>query len=293
MKTEEFRSYIRGLKLPDITIVQESEKRFVLTSRNASGEIVIHDQDIIELMIKEAGSEEYSFYLHFQLGDAGHAEHLLSEMIRTMRRQKDSRLVRVLLTCSSALTTSYFVMQLNAAADSLKINYHFEAVSFDRLYDIGFAYDVILLAPQVHYQLGRVREIFNRIPVLVIPASIFGTYNTGALIEYLISERSHFMASAEDDQQTAIRSIFNNDIRILCVDLINHHNSNRIAYRIYDHGRPTLDKEVIKENITMQDIYDLLDYVFVRHENIDAVGLAVPGVTYHGHLYHPDRKSVG
>ena len=94
----------------------------------------------------------------------------------------------------------------------------------------------------------------------------------------------------EKKEQNAINleKPFENDFRILTLAFIGHRDLYRCAYRIYDHGQKTLDKEIIKDSFSQRDIEDLLDYITARHKKVDAIGIAVPGVTYHGHLYFPE-----
>jgi cellobiose-specific phosphotransferase system component IIB len=281
-----FKEWIRSLESDAYRLNEEDEKEWLLETDYAGGHIVFHPQDIIELMIVSLKTGENEFYLHFQLHDEDHAHGLVNEMIKALLEMKDARKLKVLLTCTSGLTTSYFASQLTEAAASLHLDYEFAAVPFNKIYEKGFDYDVILLAPQVHYEYAKTAEIFKRKTVMKIPAAAFGGYKSGDVIEMIMAA---MLEKKETDPETeAIRSVFDNDRRILCIALVNHLDRFRIGYCIYDHGKRTLDKEVIKENHSFKDIEDLLDYVMARHENIDAISIAYPGIVYHGRLYHPD-----
>ena len=78
----------------------------------------------------------------------------------------EEQTVKVLLCCTSALTTSYFAEQLNNAAKILSLNYIFEAVSYDRVYEKGLYYDIILLAPQIGFQQKKIHNAMFIIAVL-------------------------------------------------------------------------------------------------------------------------------
>jgi hypothetical protein len=89
------------------------------------------------------------------------------------------------------------------------------------------------------------------------------------------------------EENMPLRSIYDNTCRILTIAVINHSDGNRFGSRIYDHGKATLNKEVIKPDAGMDDLYDLLDYVLARHQNIDYIGISVPGVVNKGMVDEP------
>lgn len=282
----EFKEWIRSIGHEGYILEETDECHWCLKTEYAEGRIVFHEMDIIELMIVRVKDEETIFYLHFQLHDAQHAQNLYEEMVRTLLDVPNRLKVKVLLTCTSGLTTGYFAMKLNEAAENLRLDYEFKAVPFSKIFECGFEYDVVLLAPQVHYEYDHVRSIFRSQSVIKIPAAVFAQYRSGDLIETIMEALREKRTA--DPEAEAIRSVFDNEKRILCIGLINHHDSYRIGYCIYDHGRRTLDKEVIKETHSFVDIEDLLDYVLTRHSNIDAVAIAYPGISYRGCLHMPE-----
>ena len=295
---DEFREYVRTKTDKNYTLSEPDENSFLLETDYACGQIVIHPMDIIELMITNKADDTNQFYLHFQLKDRDHAHDLLDEMIRTLLSLKDEDKTRVLLTCSSALTTSFFAEKLNEAAQSLQLDYTFSAVSINKIYDEGFDNDVILLAPQVGYEYRRMKEIFKKQLVIKVPPDLFARYNTGGVFRLIVEQMKEKEMTKEPELKVALRSAFDNSYRILSIVMINHKNLYRFAYRIFDHGKKTLDKEVIKPTQSFQDIEDLFDYVLVRHENIDAIALALPGVIYRGNIYNPetgfkDSRNIG
>ena len=210
-------------------------------------------------------------------------------MLKTLVSLKDKKSIRVVLSCSSALTTSFFAQKLNETASVLNLDMSFHAVSIDRIYREAQNYDVVLLAPQIAYQYEKIKEILKDKLVLKIPAACFGQYQTGPLIDLVRTELKKKYDEAIPEENLPYKTNFDNPYRILVVCMINHDGANRFSYRIYDHGRKTLDKEVIKPTLCEQDIYDLFDYVFARHHNIDLIGIALPGVAYKGKINEPSH----
>ena len=120
--------------------------------------------------------------------------------------------------------------------------------------------------------------------VIRIPADIFAAYDAGRMLGLLQKEYMQHIDESIGEENIPLRSIYDNPYRILTIAVISHRQQTRFGYRIYDHGSKTLDKEVIKPDITLQDLFDLLDYVMMRHHNIDAIGISLPGVANHGFL---------
>ena len=278
-----YRNWLLSLKDNAYTISETDNHIRYLCGPN-TGEVVFYPENIIELMINENETEETKFYLHFQLKEEAHAKDLTKQMLETLVSLKAKKAIRAVLTCSSALTTSFFAQKLNEAVEVLNLDMSFTAVSFDRIYQEAQNYDVILLAPPVAFQYKKVKEIFKDKVVLKISASCFGQYQTGPLIDMVRTEWKKSYEESIPDEAVTTKQSFDNPYRILVVCMINHEDGNRFAYRIYDHGKKTLDKEVIKPTLSEQDIYDLFDYVFARHHNIDLVSIALPGVAYKGSI---------
>lgn len=254
-------------------------------------QVVFHNENIIELMILNKSTESNEFYLHFQLNSEEHARDLSQQMLATLIKVKNRHAVNVLLTCTSALTTSFLAERLNAASELMHADMHFNAVPFPNVYEEGIKYDVILLAPQISFEAKKVADTMPRQIVLSIPAGYFASYDTGAILNMTAEAiKKHNEENAPEEEIPQIREIYHNNYRILSICLINHDDGNRFAYRIYDHGSKTLNKEVIKQNLVPEDIDDLLDYIMVRHHNIDLIGISLPGVTYRGEVYVPAHR---
>lgn len=78
------------------------------------------------------------FYLYFELKDIKHAEELFEEMLETFETLKNHEKIKILLCCTSGLTTNFFKEKLNEAAEILSLDYEFYAVSFSKIYSEAF-----------------------------------------------------------------------------------------------------------------------------------------------------------
>ncbi len=284
---EQYRAWLLG-QISHLYTIHEEENRITYEALPHVGQVIFHPENIIELIISHHETEENEFYLHFQLNEEAHAKDLTTQMLSTLLKLKAKKKIRAVLTCSSALTTSFFAQKLNEAATILKLDMFFTAVSFDRIYQEGPNYDVILLAPQVAFQEKKVREILDRQTVIAIPGAMFARYESGDVIHLIQTEIAKKEDEGIPEETLPLKNIYENNYRILVICMIRHFDSNRIAYRIYDHGKKTLDKEVIKPTLDTRDIEDLLDYVLARHFNLDLIGLSLPGITNKGTVNLPE-----
>ncbi len=292
-----FRQYILRSKALEYTVTSDEKGDLFLLTDYAEGQVIFHDMDIVELIIQNKRTGENEFYLHFRLEDKEHADSLFQEMSQTLIDLRKKRKIRILLSCTSGLTTGYFAEELTKAAETLRVDFEFSAVSFNQIYEHGFSYDVILLAPQIHYEFERTAQIFRDAIVMKIPTAVFAKYNTGEMIRIIQKAVEENEVTEEAEKRADPRKPFENPYRILTIGVINHQDRVRIGYRIYDRGRRTLDSEVLKQTFSLQDIYDLLHYIFSEDHQLDAVAIALPGVTYRGRLYHNEygiwNMSVG
>ena len=81
-----------------------------------------------------------------------------------------------------------------------------------------------------------------------------------------------------------------NDWRILIVTLFLHRNYVRLGYRLYDHGSLTTEGAVRKQKLDYRDVVDLVETLDARGvdmDSVDIVGIAAPGVAYHGTVSLP------
>jgi len=246
--------------------------------------IQFYPEDIVELSLVKDETGENCFYLHFRANDQVHAEELLHDLMDAFEHLKTAVKRKVLIVCSSALTSSFFAMKLNEAAELLKIDYEFSSADVTRLYKIGFDYEAVLLTPQVSYEYAKASHIFRKQIVMKIPVQSYAKYSTGEVLNELNEAWLEHARREETPAASELHLPIDTAYRILVVGMINHRDIKRIYYRIYDHGRKTLNKEVIKTDLNQKDLADLLDYIFTRHQNIDAVVLGLPGVEENGCL---------
>ena len=189
-----FKKWIIDHQNDDYQINVESEQTIKLTT--SYGEATIQFTDvtngtIVEFNIISYKNQEVQFYLHFELNDENHAHQLYDEMIETLIGLKDKKTTRVLLSCSSGLTTSMFADNLNSVVEMLGEDYHFDAVAYSNIYEQVENCDLVLIAPQIGYMLKRLQESLPDKLVLQIPTATFASYDAiGAVkLKIIIKKR--------------------------------------------------------------------------------------------------------
>ena len=132
----------------------------LIEAENSLSRVTFNRFNIIELCVMNNNDNKLEFYIHFQMQNLGHAKRLFEEMIECIYNTIKQPVLKILLSCSSGLTTSYFAEKLSQTAELLEFNYQF-------------------------YQCARIQKILPNKLVLKIPTLIFASYDCLKLFEFI------------------------------------------------------------------------------------------------------------
>ena len=284
MILKDYRNWILSHSVEGGKIHQNGEN-ILIETKLARGEINFYELEvtIVEMSATSLDDDDNKFYLHFELKDLDHAKELFGEMLETIESLKNQQKIKILLCCTSGLTTNYFKDKLNEAAQLLSLNYEFNAVSFSKLYSTSFDYSIILLAPQIAFQYKSVKKTLADKLVLKIPTKIFASYDSSAIIELIQNEQKKWKYTASERAILKAVGEIKNESKILSIAVMPFAHQTRIAYRIYEHGEAIKSETVIKGSLNVvRDVEDILDTISHRCEKFDAVGIAIPGSIHNG-----------
>ena len=287
-----FREHILSTNVPNCKVERVDDDHYTLTTKHAVGEVNFYNleedaPEIVELRtIDPNHPDDAKFFLHFELDDINRAKELLAEMVDELQNEERFATKRVLLCCTAGLTTAMFAGKLQEAAKTLSINYRFEAIPLQQAIEEGGDYDAVLLAPQVGYQRKAVAEAFPQAAVVKIPPKVFASYDTVAtlkMVMHMLSDNTVFPTEGED--KLKLKRSLKNDKRIMVITCIRRPKNGWTGWRIYDHGEIVAEGSVTKRHPTWRDIEDILVTLPMQGWNVadlDAVGIAVPGVVSKG-----------
>ena len=88
-----------------------------------------------------------------------------------------------LLVCAAGMSTSLLVNRMKEAAETKEIEFQIEAHPVGQMEKYGEAADVILLGPQVRYELKNVKKMFLDKPVEIINMQDYGTMNGAKVLD--------------------------------------------------------------------------------------------------------------
>lgn len=288
---KEFLVWITEQTDPAYTINRLSDDQIDYETESATAHVQFYhlEYEIVSFTIDSPKSEEPLFFLHFELKDLDHAKQLFREMIQSLKNAENKVTTKVLLSCSAGFTTSFFAEKLNAAVETLSLDYTFSAVAYNGLFEEAGDKDVILLAPQVGYQLKKTQEVLKDKIVLQIPTDVFASYNVNRMIEIVREE-----LSKKEKSEEVIEDIHDPewDSKIMIINILHRNRRFEIHYRGADQEQPFERGVVIKEVLDLKDIEDLLDVLFIRHPDIRGVAIVAPGIVYDGHLTLPPAKVI-
>lgn len=267
----------------------------VIETNYSYSEVTFNTMNIIELSVTNTFTNEIEFYLHFQMKTMKHAIELFHEMLESIHKLIHRPITKILLSCSGGMTTSFFAEKMNEAAKLLYLNFEVSAIGYNQLYNVGGDYDVIMLAPQISYMHAKVQEILKDQLVIKIPPQVFAKYDVGKTLGIIRDAMDQRKAS--QIERTAPISLFkavHNDVKILTLSLFRNSNRVHIAYRVYgEQNDILLDNEIIKSNVVIQDIFDVLDTVFLKYKDLNVIGISTPGIINDGFVSSSNVNGFG
>ena len=91
--------------------------------------------------------------------------------------------MKIYLFCSAGMSTSLLVTKMVKAAEETGLEAHIEAFSQSEAATKGPEADIILLGPQIRFQLGKTKEMFPNKVVEVIDMRDYGMVNGAKVLE--------------------------------------------------------------------------------------------------------------
>ena len=170
-------------------LVYDDRKIYSIIYEDFLGELVVWHNLIVEEIITNQKTRQQMYYLHYEISDKTETTELVENFkwrIFNINRQdfiikKDDQLRKILLCCSSGLTSSLFVMKLNNFCKEHNVNYHFKAASIFDKEALNKEYDLLLMAPQVQHYTKGLANIFHQ-RILNIDPNDYGQYNCNNII---------------------------------------------------------------------------------------------------------------
>ncbi|WP_066496809.1 PTS sugar transporter subunit IIB [Abyssisolibacter fermentans] len=98
-------------------------------------------------------------------------------------------MIRIMLVCSSGMSTSLLVSKMKKAAEKSNIEVDINAIGSAQLSSHTDNLDVVLLGPQVRFMLNNIREQLEPkgVPVDVINNLDYGTMNGEKVLKFALS----------------------------------------------------------------------------------------------------------
>lgn len=270
-------------------IEEKSEDEIDFVTDCAVGHVQFYhlEYEICALTIESEKADEPLFFLHFEIKDLDHAKELFTQMIASLKKAGEDTGVKVLLSCTSGFTTSFFAEKLNGAAQTLGLDYDFSAVPYTDLFEAAMDKDVIMLAPQIGYLLKKAKEVLKDKIIIQIPADVFATYNVTRTVDLIKEELAR-----KEKTEEVIEDIHDPewDSSIAIVAIIRRNRKFEIHYRGADLEAPIERGVIVKDELDLRDLEDVLDVLFIRHPQIKGVAIVAPGVVFDGRLTLPTVK---
>lgn len=288
-----FRTWIGAQRIDGMAPRQIQEDKFRIETAAAIAKVNFYpldDREIVEFRINRSSDGEPRFFLHAMLDDLERAKELFREMAGALVEESEHQTTHVLLVCTSGMTTTLFASKMNEVAQALSLDYDFVAMPIERAVNEAEGFSAILLAPQASHLRRQMVTTYPDAIVFEVPAKIFGSYDAAGAVRLLMHAFHDMHGNMVPHEGLRAARDLSNDRRIMIITLFALHKYARLGYRIYDHGTIVKQGAVRKSKVDMRDIEDLLETLEARGNKVaqlDAIGIAVPGVAYHGTISLP------
>lgn len=150
--------------------------------------VSFHEDSLMELSIEDKKTGETPFYLHFEARDKKTACENIQAFFSFFKDKnpvresldmsivKNGQPMRLLVSCTSGLTSSYFAYTMKNALNKAGMDITIDAVGFTEIDKVQSQYDYILLAPQIAYKLPEYREKYGD-RVMTVDSRDFASYD--------------------------------------------------------------------------------------------------------------------
>ena len=267
------------------TIVQTEEGIRIITDF-AKAEINFYEFEtlVVELRITQIKNDKTVFFLHFELLDLRYAKELFNEMIETLEEVRKQKSIRILLSCTSAFTTSLMAEKLNQASELASDDFQFEAIPYMELYSKANDYDMVLLAPQIAHEAETIKSILTDVQVVLIPAKLFATYDAPGIFEEVKKEYNRGIEKEKENCSRKSATIKSERSNVLALAIMNEkENRVRMICRHYREGEAVWEEHIIRRKRNfLHDVSDIIDTTIQRLERVDAIGITTPGAIHDG-----------
>lgn len=169
--------------------IEDNKTIYQIVHEHLLGELVIWNNLIVEENIIDQTSKGHCYYLHYLISQEDDQEQILAnfkQLLVNFKQQSyeikaDLSSRKILICCSSGLTSSMFATKLNDFCIQKNLSYYFNATSIFDQEALNQEYDLVLMAPQVqHYSKGLANKFNQRI--LDIDAKDYGQYNCNNIV---------------------------------------------------------------------------------------------------------------
>ena len=177
--------------------VNKKAERISFCNDKYHATVAFHENCIVELTVTDKGTDEIPFYLHFQMREPESSRNNIKaffDFFMKKDEEKDeldvaalakSRPIKLLISCTSGMTSSYFAYTLQNSLSSEGLVMAIDAVSYTQIDKVWEEYDYILLAPQIAYKLPEYQSKYGK-KVMTIDAMDFARGNVNGVVNRLV-----------------------------------------------------------------------------------------------------------
>lgn len=138
----------------------------------------------------------------------------------------------------------------------------------------------------------KIQAIYQDKKIINIPPQIFARYDIAAMLALLDVTISSKSEKTTPDYLGFQKYIQTHGKKILCISVNRNHSRVHIAYRLYYQEKLLASGKNIKMQMSMQDVYDVIDTMILHHEKITTIALCIPGIVNDGKTMKTTIKGI-
>lgn len=241
--------------------------------------------EVLELRIQRSPKARPAFLTHFILNDEWHAKALFREMAEALKIQHGHGTNKVLVCHPQGEppddATSAYIESLNKEAQVLSIAFDFMPIGLADALAYKDDCAAIMLMPAVSAHQKHMHETHYKPVVVSLPASIIDRNDARRGIRLMIEALNEVESVTPDAPTVPPMRLPKLAPKVLLINVMYCDRCARIGWRIYKGLKIAAQGKVLKTTLSMKDLNDLLDTLFLYGtclSEIKIMGILVPGV---------------
>ncbi len=284
-----FRAWISKQTILGVSPCWQDDYRAIFALETAIAYVTFlpykRNHEVLELRIQRSPQAHPAFLTHLILNDEWHAKALFREMAEALKTQHRHGTNRVLVCHPQGEhpneAASAYIDSLNQEAQVLSIAFEFTPIGLEDALAFKGTCAAIMLMPPVSAHQKHMHEAHLKSVVIAIPASIVTHNDARRGIRLMLEALGEVESITPYVPTVPPLRLPKLAPTVLLINVMYCDRCVRMGWRVYHGLKIAAQGQVLKATLSMRDLRDLLDTLFLFgtcHSEVQVMGILVPGV---------------